>query len=99
MNPIPPMRIPPEALPVGVYADPILLIAVAAIAFVFALMVWSAWSGRERRERRICPEQLRAAKIRVALDPIGRPVDVVRCSLLDRGPLTCSKACIAVRPV
>ena len=98
MNPIPAMRVPGEALPVGAYADPILLLAAAVLVVVFALVLWSR--GRShRRERRICPEQLRAADVRVALDQYGKPVDVVGCSLLERGPVTCSKACIAVHPV
>jgi len=99
MNPIPAFRVPGDPLPIGAYAEPLLLLAAAvAIVVVFGLLLSSFRRG-QRRERRICPEQLRRADVRIELGPRGKPVDVVDCSLLERGPVTCSKACIAVHPV
>jgi hypothetical protein len=98
MNPFPPLTVPTEAIPVAAFADPIMLAAMIALVVVFAMLLWSARSALQRRERRVCPERLRPAKLRVAVGPAGNAIDVLRCSLVGPGPVTCSKACIAASP-
>lgn len=92
MNPIPQDGgIPAVSLFANGYLDLLMLVALASVAVVLGMMLWSARDADRRRERIICPVRLRPARV-----VFGRhPMHVVRCSIFGRRPITCGKVCAA----
>jgi uncharacterized membrane protein len=91
MNPIPP-AIP--TLPIGVgYVDLFMLISVVSLIVIFGLMLWPGSALRDR-ERLVCPGRGKRVRVLFGLEPSGRRVDVLRCSVFGRGPVTCDKRCM-----
>jgi hypothetical protein len=93
MNPIP--QAPPSVplLPNGFLDLPVLVIIVSLLV-LFGIGLLSLRSGTRERVRLFCPVRLRRVAVRFRLAPDGRRLDVERCSVFGRRPITCGKVCL-----
>ena len=100
MNPFPQFPI----LPAPGWIDLVALVGVAAVAAVvgagviLGLTIWSARDTGREGARIICPIGLRPVRVLFRVSPLGRRVDVLRCSMFGRGPITCGKGCLHPAP-
>ncbi len=90
-------RIPFDGIPVGSilsFPDTRALwwLVGAALLLVFLVLLWAVRSGTVARRLR-CPTEGRMAKV-VFLLSGDMPVDVLRCSLLAPGRVTCQRTCL-----
>jgi hypothetical protein len=94
MNAMPqPATFPGTGLAATPYLEVVLVGAIVALCVIFAMLLWSVRSTIQRRQRVICPDRRRAAKVTFALGPAGNVVDVLACSLEPAG-VRCAKTCL-----
>ena len=97
MNPIPPSApIGPTGaiFPSGGYLHLIMLLAVVALFVTYGALFWAFFRRTRLRKRLHCPVRLRAADVLFRLAPDGARIDVLRCSVFGRRPITCGKVCL-----
>jgi hypothetical protein len=94
MNPIPQGGPIPTWLFANGYLHAIMLITIALLAVMFAMMLWTMWRATREGARLQCPVRLRRAYVRFRLGLNGERVDVIRCSVFGRRPITCGKTCL-----
>ena len=92
MNPIP-QTMPPPPIANG-FAELVTLVSVLALVVIFALMIWSMWGLMRERVRLLCPIRMRPVRVLFRLDAAGKRLDVERCSVFGRRPITCGKVCM-----
>ena len=73
--------------------DLLLLVALASVAAIYGLMLWSLRVRRERR-RLICPVRHRPARVTFRLDHAGARTGIEACSLLEGRPIGCGGRCL-----
>lgn len=61
---------------------------------VFGMMLWKGRLTTREFLRLRCPVRLRPARVHFRLAPTGERIDVVRCSVFGRRPITCGKVCM-----
>jgi hypothetical protein len=67
----------------------------ALVAGALIAVLWGIMSLLLHTHERIrCPVRGRMARVTLLRAPNGTVHDVVRCSLLGRGPVTCDKRCL-----
>jgi len=98
MNPIPSVPIPTWPMTTNGYLDVVLLVSIASIMVVFAMLLWRAWPTVRERLSLICPVRLRRARVHFSLAPTGERMDVLRCSIFGRRPISCGKVCMHASP-
>jgi hypothetical protein len=94
MQPIPPLPIPVSPVETNGYLQLMALVAAAAVAIMFGMMLWRGRPTARERLRLRCPVRLRTARVLFRLAPTGERVDVVRCSVFGRRPISCGKMCL-----
>jgi hypothetical protein len=94
MNPIPQIGPIPTWLYVNGYLHAIMLITIASVCVIFILMLWTMWRATREGARLRCPVRLRRAHVRFRLGLYGERIDVIRCSVVGRRPITCGKVCL-----
>jgi hypothetical protein len=94
MNPIPTPIMPPLALLPDGWLQLLVLLCMVALLVTYGALLWLPFSLTRLRERVDCPVRLRRAKVLFRLAPDGRRVDVLRCSVFGRRPVTCGKVCL-----
>jgi len=96
MNPIPIPQPGPIAttLYTNGYLHALTLITIASLAVIFVMMLWTMWHATREGARLRCPLRLRRARILFRLGDAGERIDVIRCSIFGRRPVTCGKACL-----
>lgn len=93
MNPFPtPVLNWPVAM--NGYLEVMLLASVGATMIVFGMMLWRAWPTVRERLTLLCPVRLRRARVTFELAPTGERIDIRRCSIFGRRPVTCGKVCM-----
>lgn len=81
--------------------DPLLLLVLGCVLLAWLLVVISmrGYGPGANRRRVRCPEKNRTATLTVMyVEPefgAVRALDVIECSLLKGGPVTCEKKCLA----
>jgi len=96
MNPIPipqPGPVPTTFFTSG-HLHAIMLFTIASLAVLFVMMLWSMWQATREGAHLRCPVRLRRARILFRLGAAGERIDIVRCSIFGRRPVTCGKACL-----
>jgi hypothetical protein len=93
MNPVPPGVFPTGSYPVDGYLDLFMVGVLVAFAVVLGIIVWSVLYWNEEPARFVCPVRLRRVRAVFRLDDDGRRIDVLRCSVFRRTPITCGKPC------
>ena len=96
MNPIPDgIPIPPASLlfPNG-HLQLIMLLAILALFVTYGGLLWVLPGLTRMRERVRCPVQPRVANVLFQVSRDGTRVDVLRCSVFGRRPITCGKVCL-----
>ena len=88
------MPIPPPAFSVGNLTGLILVVTIVSLAALFALALWEIGRSGQRAVRLRCPVRLRRVRVLFGVGPHGEPVDVIRCSVFGRRPVTCGKVCL-----
>jgi hypothetical protein len=92
-----PFQVTPEPA-IGVSSGTPELLGALVLGVLLAFCAALALLGRrtERHgERVFCPLYLRPARVVFRTKPGGERVDVIRCSVFGRRPLTCGKGCLA----
>ena len=94
MNPI------PQTGPIGTafftngWLDVMMLITIVSLAVIFVMMLWTMWRATREGARLLCPVRLRRVRVLFRLGGAGERIDVVRCSVFGRRPITCGKVCL-----
>jgi hypothetical protein len=88
------MPIPPLTFSVGNLMALVVVVTIVSLAALFALALWEIGRSGRRTVRLRCPVRLRRVRVVFGTGPHGEPVDVVRCSVFGRRPITCGKACL-----
>jgi hypothetical protein len=94
MNPIPQGGPIPTALFANGYLNAIMLITLASLCVIFVVMLWTMWRATREGARLHCPVRLRRARVLFRLGMSGERVDVIRCSIFGRRPISCGKVCL-----
>ena len=93
MNPVPPgVFFPPYS--VDSHLSVLVAVAVMALIIVLGTIVWSVLSWNREPVRLVCPARLRRVRAVFRLDRNGKRIDVLRCSVFGRRPITCGKVCL-----
>jgi hypothetical protein len=93
MNPIPQAPLDSPLLRNGYFDLPVLLI-ILSLLILFGVGVLSLRTSRRQGVRLFCPVRLRRVAVLFRLGRDGRRVDVERCSVFGRRPITCGKVCL-----
>jgi hypothetical protein len=95
MNPVPPGVFPTgSSLPVDGYLHLLLTIGLAALIIVLGIVLWSLVCWKREHACLLCPVRLRWVRAVFRLDDEGRRIDVLRCAVFGRRPITCGKPCL-----
>jgi len=98
MNPVPPGMFPTGSYPVDGYLHGLMINVFVALMVMAGIVVWSVLHWNEEPARFFCPVRLRRVRAVFRLDEHGRRIDVLRCSVFGRRPLSCGKACLRTAP-
>jgi len=94
MNPVPPGAFPTSSVPVDGYLHVLLTIGLAALVIVLGIVQWSMFGWNRERACLLCPVRLRWVGVVFRLDDADRRIDVLRCAVFGRRPITCGKPCL-----
>ena len=93
MNPVPP-GVPSGSYPVDGYLYILMAITLVAVVIVAGILIWSVMSWNREPARFLCPVRRRRLRVIFRLDDAGRRIDVLRCAVFGRRPITCGKVCL-----
>jgi len=94
MNPIPQAGPIPTTLFTNGSLQALMLLTVVSLAVIFVMMLWTMWHATRERVRLRCPVRLRRVRVLFRLGAAGERIDIVRCSIFGRRPVTCGKVCL-----
>jgi hypothetical protein len=95
MNPVPPGGVfPTGSFPVDGYLHALLVAAVIGFVILVGIVALSVRQWNQERVQLFCPVRLRRVRAVFELDDEGRRIDVLRCSVFGRRPITCGKSCV-----
>jgi|SRR5262245_2830658 len=94
MNPIPQAGPISTTLFTNGWLHALMLITIASLAVMFVMMLWTMWRATREGAHLRCPVRLRRARVLFRLGAVGERIDIVRCSIFGRRPVTCGKACL-----
>jgi hypothetical protein len=95
MNPIPQAGpVPTPVLFVNGYLELIMLLSIVSLVVIFGMLFWTIWGVTRERLRLFCPVRLRPVRVLFRLAPDGKRVDILRCSVFGRRPISCGKVCL-----
>jgi hypothetical protein len=94
MNPIPPTGPISTTFLTNGSLHALMLITIASLAVIFVMMLWTMWHATREITRLRCPVRLRRVRVLFRLGEAGERIDIVRCSIFGRRPVTCGKACL-----
>jgi hypothetical protein len=76
------------------YFDLPMIIIVVSLLVLFGVGLLSLYTPKRERVRLFCPVRLRRVAVRFRLARNGERVDIERCSVFGRRPVTCGKVCL-----
>ena len=94
MNPIPQTGPIGTALFTNGWLHVMMLITIVSLAMIFVMMLWTMWQATREGARLRCPVRLRRVRVLFRLGAAGERIDVLRCSVFGRRPITCGKVCL-----